>query len=234
MRKVIKYNKKIFVVEGVCNAGKTSLITHISRFEKNTLKIPETNTMVKDFPNFPTTYEEARRNEKLILRLEEKKAEIINNAKEQLIFCDRMLPSDIAITFAYSRVLKLDTLDRLFEDIINKISQKSSMFCFSNIIYLEVDKRTVELRNHTKKLTQDWISERLIEEQLLFYKIFNNCMSCYSITSIKVDGLTTEEVYQQVQNIEYRNNLSIDHVELIKCYQKLWTLCKNVGSVQYV
>lgn len=221
--------KGFIVVEGVCNSGKTSLLRSME--EDGHSIICETNKRMKNFPQPPKNYKEARRNESLILGLElQRMKEGLEKSKSGLCFADRGLPSVIAITSAYSIINGYNTLDDLYKDIICAIGSDINSFKCDCYIYLKVKPGTVKLRNRLRdnKLDQFWINDRTIRFQLEFYKTYEKIMQIENWMAFNTEEVGTKTLKQKVLNYQYKP-FQYNNEILINQYTRLFQEIKKLN-----
>ncbi|KAB3529849.1 hypothetical protein [Alkaliphilus serpentinus] len=212
-------NKGFCVIEGVCNAGKTTLLSSLK--SDGFFVVPETGKMASNFPPPPTNFLEARINEKFILDLEIKRAELGKKSSlTKLSFADRALPSVIAITYGYCLKRGYNTLDGLFDDIINIVKKNPYAFHVDYYVYLKITYDTVSRRNTKKKLSDFWVNKDVINAQINFYDLYQTIMKSQTFITIEADNMNKEELKDKILSLKFKQN-SFDKETLIAEYKQL-------------
>lgn len=188
-------NNGFYVIEGVCCAGKTSLLRQMEK--DGIFMIPESNKMGKQFPPFPTNHDESRRNEKFIFTVEEERSIIgCKNSDKEIRFADRLLPSVLAISFANEVVHGFDSTKEAISDVIEYIKKDENSFSCDAHFYLSVSVDTVLERNRNmeKPLSETWVSEEIIGAQIRFYDLYKEVIKSANFITIDANCCTTEQL----------------------------------------
>ena len=199
-------NGKLIIVDGISNAGKTTLCTTLSNdgvvlidevpkfieinCEKYGLKLSST---------MPQTIEEEKYNQQILFRAEidrlKMAADIIKSGSSAVL--DRSFLSTVAIAYAFdSQNPFKGSYDNARELLKEYIKQIVELFKEENVLvfFLDVDKDKIQERNisRNKPLTEDWIDNGFLDKQRNFFKAISSVIRCQMINT---SDLETSEIY---------------------------------------
>lgn len=199
-------NGKLIIVDGISNAGKTTLCTTLSNdgivlidevpkfieinCEKYGLKLSST---------MPQTIEEEKYNQQILFRAEidrlKMAADIIKNGASAVL--DRTFLSTVAIAYAFDNQNPFKGSYAFARELLKEyILQIGELFKEENVLvfFLDVDKDKIQERNlsRTKPLTEDWIDNDFLDKQRNFFKAISSVINCQMINT---SDLETSEIY---------------------------------------
>jgi len=176
--------KKLLIIDGPSNTGKTTLCGNLEGKSDYTI-IEEAPTFIKnrpqifrgqDLPPIPQTLEEEQAVQKLLFEIELERlreAERILKDGEKVVL-DRSFLSTVSIAYSFEEGLSyrgafdhsLTLLDAYVEQI-NNLRVNMNIFFY----FLVADYNKIRDRNNTrgKKLSDQWLEQRLIDKQHDFF-----------------------------------------------------------------
>lgn len=189
---------KMIVLEGISCSGKTSVLHKI--VEAGGQLVAENGTLSADFPPLPTNYEESRRNERIILPLEDKRCQVAREMQKDA-YLDRMLLSSLAISYAWN----YGSFDEFIEDVIDYIGEVDHLFLSDYTVLLEADLDTINKRNAQRpRLLDDiWVGETEIRRQKEFYEVYAGLAQSENWHIIKTDDRSLDSIVEEIVNLSY-------------------------------
>ncbi|MEX3625408.1 hypothetical protein [Viridibacillus arvi] len=219
-------NEKFTCIEGVCCAGKSSVIKTLE--SEGYEVVHETHNLIK-LPPFPTNTEEARRNERILVDLEQKRSKLGLNAKTEKSFADRMLPSVIAVTIGMCKVHGFKSALPLFDDIISILEKNPNAFYCDAFVYFKTKLETIEKRNITRPipLGEDWIGKDTLLPQFHFYDIFGEIVKSHNWIVLPTDEFDTKTLVATVKNIEPAQKRFFEKEQVVEEFKLLKSICQK-------
>lgn len=190
---------QMIVVEGTSCSGKTSSLQRLVQCGGEL--IAENITLVPDFPPLPTNYEESRRNEKIILPLEDRRCQMAREI-EGVAYLDRMLISSLSISYAWN----YGSFGEFVDDVIQYIDSTGHLFLGDCTVLLEADLSTIHRRNmlRPRLLGERWVGEGVIRRQREFYCIYEEVAKSENWYVIKTDMMSTGEIVNEIRGLTFR------------------------------
>lgn len=189
---------RMIVMEGTSCSGKTSSLRRLVQCGGEL--IAENITLVPDFPPLPTNYEESRRNERIILPLEDRRCGMAREV-EGVAYLDRMLISSLSISYAWN----YGSFAEFIDDIILYINNTGHLFLGDCTVYLEAELSTIHSRNalRPRLLGDRWVGEEVIRRQREFYRVYAEVAKSENWYVIKTDALSTEDIVKEIQGLTF-------------------------------
>ncbi|HVX44967.1 MAG TPA: hypothetical protein VHC49_13850 [Mycobacteriales bacterium] len=159
-------------VDGVSNAGKTTLISALMSTMDAQL-LPDAGDLVSVFPPAPTSPERARENERYCLRAEETRATLLTTAWRQRDICllDRSALSTLAITYGYATKYGPDIFAEQAAAMAGSV-RTGRLSLPRAYLYLTANPGASAARNTERAVPLDpfWMAPELLHRQDVFYR----------------------------------------------------------------
>ncbi|MBE5891583.1 MAG: hypothetical protein E7282_11555 [Lachnospiraceae bacterium] len=214
-----RMENRFYVIEGTSCAGKTSVIRMLENAGNKI--IPENSTLYEDFPPLPTNFQESRRNEGIILPIENQRCEMARSF-DGIAVLDRMIASSLAISYAWN----YGTINLFIDDVIKYIKDTGQTFISDCCFHLKVDYDSIVERNKIRKnfLGPRWVGKEVISRQNYFYDVYKDIMVSEKWVDINSVDNTTNQIFDIIENSKVmKKSVSIEQrvEEFIRLNEKL-------------
>ena len=204
-------NGKLIIIDGISNAGKTTLCTTLSK--AGVVLIDEVPRFIeincekyglKLSPTMPQTIEEEKYNQQILFRAEidrlKMASDIVKTGTSAVL--DRTFLSTVAIAYAFDSQNSFNgSYDNARELLKEYILQIESLFKQENVLvfFLDVDKDKIQERNlsRAKPLTEDWIDNDFLDKQRSFFKAISSVINCQMINTSDLEISEINDIISQ-------------------------------------
>lgn len=221
---------KLFILEGVCCAGKSTLSTLMEK-KIGLKRIKECTEDQKEW-KLPKTTLDAINNEKLYFHIEEGRMEesIKLCSENHDVIADRGPISIVAVAYGYNKRGVFNTFNHAMNHYIQMI-EKQKYYLPSSYFYLDVDIELIEERNKRRYmdsglLLEDfWINHDAILYQKEFYSYYGellggrwHVLDASLETNILLD--TIKPRLNMAYSISYNSEVVEEYLELLYMLSK--------------
>lgn len=180
--------KRIIVIDGTSNVGKTTLCENLEKNIQNVAIVPGVSLFVKrnpqkysNVPDIPTTAEEENENQKFFFELELDRLieanKLARSGKD--VFMDRGVLEILSVAYSFEEIKKLNGIyanaKQLYEKFIIS-ANKHKISLPDKYIWLQANSQEVLKRNKLRQMERgqalsenDWIEKSLIQKQIEFF-----------------------------------------------------------------
>ena len=209
--------KRIIVIDGTSNAGKTSLSENIQRNIENIAIIPEATIYAKQHVEkysktikVPANVQEEKENQPIFFQIELDRLIEANNLAKQgkTVFLDGWILEVLAVAYSFEKIKNwngiYENANKLYARLIKAIEENEIQLP-DKYIWLQASSEEILKRNKSRQIERgqklsesDWIEVGLINNQIDFFKRLFIKENADIIHLIDTNNLTKGEVFKNV------------------------------------
>ena len=209
--------RRIIVIDGTSNAGKTTLCENLQKNIENVIIIPGASTFVKqhqdrypNIPPIPKTIEEEKINQAFFFKLElDRLIEAIKLLKNNVdVFMDRSVLEILSVAYSFESINNwpgiYSNAQALYNRFVASIKERGLRFPDS-YIWLQaspeevIRRNTIRQRDRGQKLSEnEWVNSKLIMKQIEFFEKLCNLDKQNKFKMINTNNKTKEDVLNEV------------------------------------
>ena len=209
--------KRIIVVDGTSNAGKTTLCENIEKNIQGISIVPGASLFAKinrekypKIPAIPQSVEEEKENQRFFFSLELDRLIEANRLAKQgkTVFMDRGVLEILSVAYSFESINGWDGIYKNAQNLYEKFisyTRKMGLSLPDKYIWLQANYEEIKRRNKLRQQERgqllsetDWIEESLIGKQIEFFRKMCIPENTDKICLIDTNNMTKQEVLEEV------------------------------------